>query len=119
MSAEVFLMSESFWESEVAEEAKPEPLPQAPAAEPEALSLSVDEFSALEERIRRTVTVVKQERLARAAADERAAKAEAQLHEQQPLVAQLQKELTALNTERDQIRQRIERLLAQLDSLEL
>jgi septal ring factor EnvC (AmiA/AmiB activator) len=105
-------MSESFWESEVAEEAKPEPLPQAPAAEPEALSLS-------EERIHRTVNVVKQERLARAAADERAAKAEAQLHEQQPLVAQLQKELTALNTERDQIRQRIERLLAQLDSLEL
>jgi hypothetical protein len=119
MRAEVFSMSESFWETEVAEEAQPSPQPQSQAAEPEALSLSVDDFSALEERILRAVNLVKQERLARAAADERAVRAEAQLHEQQPLVAQLQKELTALKAERDQVRLRIERLLAQLDSLEL
>jgi hypothetical protein len=31
----------------------------------------------------------------------------------------LQKEVTALRAERDQVRQRVERLLAQLDALEL
>jgi hypothetical protein len=34
-------------------------------------------------------------------------------------VEQLQKELNVLRTERDHVRQRVERLLAQLDSLEL
>ena len=55
----------------------------------------------------------------RAEAEERAAKAEAQLREQAPLVEQLQKEVNALRAERDHVRQRVERLLAQLDALEL
>ena len=52
-------------------------------------------------------------------AEERAAQAEAQLREQAPLVEQLQKELNALHAERDQVRERVERLLGQLDALEL
>ena len=112
-------MSQFSWESVVAEEAQPQPQPAEPMADPGALALSVDDFSALEERILRAVNLVKQERLARAAADQRAAQAEAQLHEQAPLVDQLQKELNALRAERDHVRQRVERLLAQLDALEL
>ena len=81
--------------------------------------MSVDDFSALEERILRAVNLVKRERQARAAAEERAAKAEAQLREQAPLMEHLQKELNALRAERDHVRQRVERLLAQLDALEL
>jgi FtsZ-binding cell division protein ZapB len=81
--------------------------------------LSVDDFSALEERILRAVNLVKRERLARAAAEERAAQAETQLHEQAPLAERLQKEVNVLRAERDQVRQRVERLLAQLDALEL
>jgi len=81
--------------------------------------MSVDDFAALEERIVRTVDLVKRERQGRAAAEERATQAEARLHEQAPRAEQLEKELHALKTERDHVRQRVERLLAQLDALEL
>jgi hypothetical protein len=90
-----------------------------PAAEPETLAVSVDDFAAIEERILRAVTMVKRERQARIAAEERAAKAEAQLGEQIPLAEQLRNEVIALRAERDQVRQRVERLLTQLDELEL
>jgi chromosome segregation ATPase len=93
--------------------------PQTAPVEPGALAVSVDEFSALEERIRRAVDVVRHERQARAAAEERAVNAEAQLNAQTPVVEQLKSELNVLRTERDHVRQRVERLLAQLDALEL
>ena len=83
------------------------------------LALSSDDFSALEERILRAVDLVKRGRLATAAAEERAQRAEVQMREQMPLVEHLQKEVEALRAERDQVRQRVERLLAQLDSIEL
>jgi len=79
----------------------------------------VNDFSALEERVLRTVEVVRRERHARAAAEERAARAESQLHEQVPIVEQLEKEVSLLRAERDHVRERVERLLAQLDALEL
>ena len=84
---------------------------------PETLALSVDDFSALEERILRTVNLVKRERQARAAAEERANAAEA-VRKHAPLVERLEAE-SSLRTERDHVRQRVERLLAQLDALEL
>jgi 3-phenylpropionate/cinnamic acid dioxygenase small subunit len=112
-------MSQSFWESEAMEEVQPQQQTQGQAAEPEALALSVDDFSALEERVLRAVNLLKRERLARAEAEERAAQAQIQLREQAPMVEHLQQELSALQTERDQVRQRVERLLAQLDALEL
>jgi hypothetical protein len=112
-------MSQSFWESESVEEVESEQEPQEPIEEPGNLALSVDDFSALEERILRAVNVVKRERLARAAAEERAVQAEAKLQEQTPLMDQLQKELSTLHAERDHVRQRVERLLSQLDALEL
>jgi hypothetical protein len=120
-------MVESFWKSEVVEEAEPErpaaePVKE-PAKEPEAESsaaaLSMEDFSALEERIHRAVNLVKWERQARSTAEERASAAEAQLREQAPLAESLQREVSSLRGERDQIRQRVERLLAQLDALEL
>jgi chromosome segregation ATPase len=109
-------MSQFAWDSDVAEEAQP---PLAPAAEAATMALSVDEFSALEERIVRAVNLVRNERAARAAAEERAARAEVALHEHTPLVEKLQNEVKALRVERDQVRQRVERLLKQLDALEL
>jgi chromosome segregation ATPase len=86
---------------------------------PGALTVSVDDFAALEERIHKTVELVKHERQARAAAEERATAAEAEMRLQSPLLDQLNNELNALRAERDQVRQRVERLLAQLDALEL
>ncbi len=126
-------MTQSFWESEVAEETQHEQSdePRQPvaesgeresaehAAEPGALAMSMDDFSALEERILRAVDLVKRERQARAEAEERASTVEAQLREQAPLAENLQKEVSALRGERDHVRQRVERLLSQLDALEL
>ena len=116
-------MSESLWKSEVVEEAQPEKPVVEQEAEPEAESrgaaLSMEDFSALEERILRAVNLVKWERQARSTAEERASTAEAQLREQAPLAESLQREVSALRAEREQVRQRGERLLAQLDALEL
>jgi len=120
-------MSESLWETEAALQTERNQQPQnAPAEEPAALAVSADDFAALEERIRRAVELVKQERQAHAAAEARAAQleaiaaqAESHAKAQSHTVEQLEGELRALRGERDQVRQRVERLLKQLDSLEL
>ena len=116
-------MTEFIWKSETMDEAQGDEAAREPAAESggeaSALRLSVDEFSALEERIVRAVNLVKRERQEREAAEERASAAEEKLREQAPLADRLQKEVCALRDERDQVRQRVERLLAQLDALEL
>jgi chromosome segregation ATPase len=90
-----------------------------PGGESGTLALSVDDFSSLEDRILRAVNLVKRERLARSAAEERASHAEAKLNEQTLVIEQLQKDIATLHAERDHVRQRVEKLLAQLDTLEL
>ena len=126
--SEVTVESEMF--SEVAD-AVHEPAQEA--AHSEALALSVDEFAALEERVLRAVNLVKRERVARVAAEERAKEMEtrlaehaeklnehaAQLTEHLTQVDQLQGEVKTLRAERDHVRQRVERLLSQLDALEI
>ena len=89
------------------------------SAEPEILAVTADEFSALEDRILRAVSLVKRERVARAEAEAHVAQLESQLQEQTPQVDRLQAEVHTLRSERDQVRQRVERLLTQLDALEL
>ena len=83
------------------------------------LALSSADFSALEDRVSRAVKLVRSEREARAVAEHRAETLDTQLSEQHALVKTLQEEISALNAERDQVRQRVEKLLSQLDSLEL
>ena len=83
------------------------------------LALSISEFSALEDRVTRTVQLVKTEREARAAAERRAESLDNQLSEQLTMVKALQEEIRALNAERDNVRKRVEKLLSQLDSLEI
>jgi outer membrane murein-binding lipoprotein Lpp len=93
---------------------------QTPEAEQQGVvALSTDEFAALEDRILRAVEVVRRERQSRVAAEERATQAEAQVRELTPQVAQLEQELNGLRAERDHVRGRVERLLGQLDALEL
>ena len=112
-------MSQTFFEAEVAEEQKADSRNVPSPAEPSALTVSADDFSALEDRVVRAVELVKRERRARVAAEERAGKAEGQLAEQSAAFDQLKQEIRSLRAERDQVRQRVERLLAQLDALEL
>jgi hypothetical protein len=118
-------MSEFSWGPQVVDEARPEHQSESEAAEHGTVALTADEFSALEERILRAVNLVKRERLARAAAEERATlaetKASEQIHtaeEQKKDFESLQKEVDALRAERDHVRVRVERLLSQLDALE-
>jgi len=119
-------MAETFWESEAAAETASGEQPLSAQVEPAALAVSADDFASLEERIYRAVELVKQERQARTAAEARnvdleagIAQAEAQAQAQSLLVDQLQNELQALRAEREQVRQRVDRLLKQLDALEL
>jgi hypothetical protein len=111
-------MSQSFPEFETVTEGRADQQPQS-HGDGTALAVSADDFSALEERIVRTVELVKQERFARAAEEDRAGKAEAQLREEKDVTEQLHKELDALRTEREHVRKRVERLLTQLDAIEL
>jgi chromosome segregation ATPase len=124
-------MSNFPWESGVprqtaTEETPDDEQPQPAPAKPAALAVSADEFAALEERIRRTVDLVKQERQLRAAAEARVVELEARVSQveteaqaQALSTQQLESELRALRAERDQVRQRVDRLLTQLDALEL
>jgi FtsZ-binding cell division protein ZapB len=104
---------------EVTDESRGESQTEHAEKETGTLAFSLDEFSSLEDRILRAVNLVKRERLARAAADERVTQVEAKFNEQVSTTEQLQREVDALRGERDQVRQRVERLLAQLDTLEL
>jgi hypothetical protein len=102
-------------------------------APPVTLAVSADDFSALEERVLRAVEMLKHERQARAAAEVRIAEAEelartsverllplqTQLDQQTPLIDQLQNEIFSLRAERDTVKHRVDRLLGQLDSLEI
>jgi chromosome segregation ATPase len=126
-------MIQSLWETEVTVETRSENEQHEAPGATGALTLSVDDFSALEDRIRRAVDMLKNMRQALAVAEDRAAQsesraagaegraaqAEEKLHAQAPMLEEMQSELTGLRAERDQVRQRVERLLAQLDALEL
>jgi len=83
------------------------------------LAMSADDFSALEERVLRAVEVVRRERQARGEAEERATKAESQLTEQGHQLERVEQDVKQLRAERDHVRDRVEKLLKQLDTLEL
>ena len=97
--------------------------------------VSVDEFQALEQKVLRAVEIVKREREARAAAEAEAATLREQLAAQaenartqiesaegRAQTALREKEaaesqIAALNQERDGVRQRVEKMLEQMDEL--
>jgi FtsZ-binding cell division protein ZapB len=105
-------MSESYGTG-VAEEVRAEQ-----GGEPGTLAMSANEFAALEERVLRAVNLVKRERLARAEAEERAVVAEARVGEHTETIDNLHKEIGALRAEREAVKQRVDKILSQLDALE-
>jgi len=83
---------------------------------------AASEFASLEERVLRAVSLVRHEREARIAAEQRTALLESQLlalQAESAIADQLQLEVDSLRAEREQVRQRVDRLLSQLDALEL
>ena len=79
--------------------------------------MNTDDFSALEERVMRAVEVVKRERTARAEAEQNATRLQSQLDAQSALLEQAKEQLRTLEREREQVRQRVERLLKQIDEI--
>jgi hypothetical protein len=73
-------------------------------------TISVDEFQALEQKVLRAVEIVKREREARAAAEAEVASLREQLAAQTSTT-------NTLNQERDAVRQRVEKMLQQMDEL--
>ncbi|HWZ51596.1 MAG TPA: hypothetical protein VNW54_09030 [Granulicella sp.] len=76
--------------------------------------LSFDEFQALEQKVLRAVEVVKRERAARAEAEAEVASLRTQLEAQTALN---EAHLSAVNKERETVRQRVEGMLKQMDDL--
>jgi multidrug efflux pump subunit AcrA (membrane-fusion protein) len=76
--------------------------------------VSVDEFQALEQKVLRAVEIVKQEREARATAEAEVAALRQQLAAQSGAA---DSQIAALNQERDSVRQRVEKMLQQMDEL--
>ena len=111
-------MSEIFTQLQVAESERFEQQDNK-NDEPISLTVSADDFSALEDRIVRAVEMVKRERQGRIAAEERTQVAELELNQATSRIESLERELVTLKNERDHVRQRVERLLSQLDALQL
>ena len=70
----------------------------------------IDSLGSLEERIQQAIQLVSRLRAEKQAAEEQAAEAKAE-------AARLSDEVHALQSERKQVRQRIEKLLGQIDQL--
>jgi septal ring factor EnvC (AmiA/AmiB activator) len=87
------------------------------AEHPPEMAMSTDDFQALEERVLRTVQLLKGERELRFSVEQHAARLSNRVEEQAAHVAQLEEQLSNLQKERDAVRQRIERLLKQIDEL--
>jgi type VI protein secretion system component VasF len=81
------------------------------------LPTAVDDFSALEERVVRAVELVKRERAARAEAEQKTAHLQSLMDAQTALLEQAKEQLRTLEREREQVRQRVERLLKQIDEI--
>jgi hypothetical protein len=113
--------------SEISSHAAPDATAREHAHSPETESqptavLTADEFAGLEERILRAVNLVRRERQARIAAEERASALQSQLEAAEvrsASIESLELQIAALRAEREQVRTRVDRLLTQLDALEL
>jgi hypothetical protein len=81
------------------------------------LPIAADDFNALEQRVMRTVELLKKEREARATAEQNAATLQQLLDEQSAQLAQVQEQVKAFEQEREIVRQRVERMLNQLDEI--
>lgn len=83
-------------------------------------TISADEFAALEQKVLRAVEIIRSEREARAAVEAELASAKDEINglkEQLAVSNATGKEVEALTREREQVRLRVEKMLAQMDEL--
>jgi chromosome segregation ATPase len=75
------------------------------------------DFQSLEEKILRTIELLKVERAAKATAEKAAARLREQLTEREEELDSVRGELVALRREREEVRTRVEKMLGQIESL--
>lgn len=80
-------------------------------------TISVDEFQALEQKVLRAVEIIKQEREARAKAESEIASLKEQLEFQTLVAQEAQTAVNSLTKDRETVKQRVEKMLQQMDEL--
>src|SRR5208283_1201539 len=89
-----------------------------PANAVEATSApSTADFKSLEEKVLRTIELLKSARDAKAAAERDASRLREQLNEREEEVDTLRQELVALRRDREEVRTRVEKMLGQIEAL--
>jgi predicted nucleic acid-binding Zn-ribbon protein len=83
----------------------------------EAPELSPETFLALEEKVYRTIELLKSAREAKAAAERAATRLREQLEERDEEFEHLRSEVVGLRKEREEVRSRVEKMLKQIDGL--
>jgi len=86
------------------------------AVEVATVSSNAD-FQSLEEKILRTIELLKVERAAKATAERASARLREQLTEREEELDSVRGELVALRKEREEVRTRVEKMLGQIESL--
>lgn len=80
-------------------------------------NISADDFHALEEKIYKTIELLKSAREAKAIAERDAARFREQLEEREEQIETLKGQVVTLRKEREEVRGRVEKILKQIDSL--
>ena len=88
------------------------------AAEQATEQVPADDFSALEEKVYRTIELYRAARNSQAAAEREAQRLREQLDERDQQLITLRRESVQLKKEREEIRGRVERMLVQIDSID-
>jgi chromosome segregation ATPase len=87
------------------------------AVEPVADQVPADDFQALEEKIYRTIEMYKAARQAQVSAERDAQRLRQQMEDREEELVRLRRETVQLKKEREDIRGRVEKMLAQIESL--
>ncbi len=80
---------------------------------------STADFKSLEEKILRTIELLKSAREAKAVAERDVARLREQLNEREEEIESTRHELVSLRREREEVRTRVEKMLGQIESLAL
>src|SRR5271167_3598879 len=80
---------------------------------------STADFTSLEEKVLRTIELLKSAREAKAAAERDATRLREQLNEREEEADTMRQELVGLRREREEVRTRVEKMLGQIESLAL
>ena len=81
------------------------------------VEISSDDFHALEEKVYRTIELLKSARDAKASVERDAQRLREQLEVREEELESVRNEMTGMKRERDEVRSRVEKMLRQIDQL--